>query len=251
MRRHRQLAVTVIVVFLFSAPPLLLAQQEDQPTDYRTVTIENFADPEASPWSARASRFIDEGRFRYNYFPEGPDALYRRTPEEERSSFGINAGFLRPGYNYIEVFPVEETANGEIQPRGVTLPGRAEEIDLWIWGSNHDFYVDLHLRDHRGIIHRLHVGDLDYNGWRNHRVRIPPAIPQTSPTLPRVRELELVKLVVWTRPLADVSNFFVYFDEIRVFTNLYEPWFDGEQLGDPQYYEELWDRQDPPPTQGQ
>lgn len=206
-----------------------------------TITIEDFDDPAESRWIVQGSKFLAEDSFEYGYIRSWPDGLYRREPEDVTlRSLGAKAQFTRLGYNYLEFIPVEEGEDGEDVARAIPLPGRAESMDFWVWGSNQNFYMEVQLRDHRGVVHTLPAGDLNFTGWENLQVNIPGYIPQEVHQIPRLQGLELVKLVMWTRPSASVSGFTIYVDHITVLTDLHEPPFDGEELADPDRIEELW-----------
>jgi len=246
------LCVVVLGMILTSA---VWAQQRARA--YQTLTLEDFDDPDGSPWMVRASRFIREDFPSYQHVRTWPDALYRREPEGmELRSLGIHAQFNRRGYNYLEILPAQMGDDGELVPRiipgsaeenmertGMRIPGLAEELNLWVWGSNHDYYLEVMLRDHRGMVHTLRVGDINFLGWRNLRVQIPTWIPQTTRHVPGPSGIELVKFVLWTRPTEKVDNFYVYLDELKVFTDVFAAPFDGEFLGDPETIRELWNQE--------
>jgi hypothetical protein len=50
-----------------------------------------------------------------------------------------------------------------------------------------------------------------------------------------------MKIVLWTKPTERVNGFFVYFDELKVETDMYRPPFDGEELRDPEFVRQVWD----------
>jgi hypothetical protein len=240
MKRGSLLFLSLILVFLVLTPTAF-AQQRQATTNLQSVVIEDFDNPQESRWLVRGSKFIAEGMPRVGWVNAWPDALYRAEPEDgEIMSLGIEAAFDRRGYNFLEIIPVTEDDEGNVVPRGVPIPGRVEQMDMWIWGSNHDYYVEVQLQDYRGIVHTLKLGDINYRGWRNLRMLVPSWIPQGVRYVPSYRGLELVKIVLWTRPTEKVDGFFVYFDEIKVTTDVFEQPFDGEQLANPERVEELW-----------
>lgn len=247
MKIGRLLMIGLVVVLLV---PVSLAAQQQATTNYQSIVIENFDDPEASQWQVVGGKFIADGYPRMSFVNTWPTALYRREPEGQTlRSLGTQAAFTRQGYNFLEFIPVEENDDGEMVPRAIQIPGRVENLDMWVWGSNFDYYVDIHVRDFRGMTHVLKLGDINYRGWRNLRIQFPTWIPQTSRYTAELRNgefesdlrtLELTKIVVWTRPEERVNGFFVYFDEIKVETDMYRDPFDGEELRDPEAVQELW-----------
>jgi hypothetical protein len=247
MRIGRLLGIGLVVVLLI---PSAIAAQQQATTNYQSIVIEDFDNPEESRWEVVAGKFVAEGYPRMAHVSTWPTALYRTQPEDrDLRSLGVQAAFTRQGYNYVEFIPVEENEDGEMVPRGIPIPGQVSNIDMWVWGSNFDYYLDLHVRDYRGMTHVLKLGDINFRGWRNMRISVPTWIPQTSRYTAELRNgeiasdlrtLELMKIVLWTRPNERVNGFFVYLDEIKVETDMYRDPFDGEELRDPEYLQELW-----------
>jgi hypothetical protein len=62
-------------------------------------------------------------------------------------------------------------------------------------------------------------------------------------TIPKLRGLKLVKFIIWTSPTANVSNFYVYLDQIKVLTDTFESRIDGEGLANPQRVQQIWSGQ--------
>ena len=105
---------------------------------------------------------------------------------------------------------------------------------MWAWGSNYNCYVEVHLTDHRGISHVIPLGNLNYTGWKELKVEIPSHIAKHQVKFPKTGQLSLSKIVVWTRPEEKAGNFFIYFDNIKVLTDMYISRFDGDDLADPE-----------------
>ncbi len=238
MKKSGLLTLCAALLFILLVSPAY-AQRE---TRYlQGIVIEDFDDPEESRWTVTGSKFITAEYPKYAWVRAWPDALYRREPEgRELRSLGVEAKFDRLGYNYLEFMPLVEDEDGELVPGGIPLPGQVQEIDMWVWGSNYDYYIEVHLEDFRGITHVLPLGNINYRGWRNLSTRVPTHIPQTVRFVPQHKGLELVKIVLWTRPTERVDGFYVYLDEIKILTDTFRDRFDGEDLGDPEMLEEIW-----------
>lgn len=247
MRTGRLLGFSLVAALLVST--VVFAQQQAT-TNYQSIVIEDFDNPQESQWIVEAGRFIADGYPRQAFVRTFPQQLYRREPEgRELRALGVQAAFTRRGYNFLEFIPVEQNDEGETVPRGIPIPGRVRYIDVWVWGSNFDYYMDVHIRDYRGMVHVMKLGDINHRGWRNFRISIPSWIPQEAPYIAEVRDgqfasdlrvLELVKLVLWTRPNERVNGFFVYLDEIKVETDMFRAPFDGEDLREADFVQELW-----------
>lgn len=253
MKRGVVSSAVVVALLLVLALPAV-AQQQVATTNFQTIVIETFDDSDLTwtsheatgsdrtgRWVVTGSKFISEDFPRFQAVATFPDALYPVEPQNfEPRSLGIQAAFDRQGYNYLEIYPVEENQEGEAVPSGIPIPGRAQSIDMWVWGSNYDYYLEIHLMDHRGIVHTLRLGNINYRGWRNLRVNIPTHIPQEVVYVPQLKGLELTKIVMWTRPEEAVAGFYLYLDNIQVLTDVFDQPFDGRDLANPDYIDRIW-----------
>jgi hypothetical protein len=254
MRRGSVLTLCLMALIILLSSNLFA---QDNTENLQSRIIERFDDPAGTDlygvrqnfrWIVRGSKFITDGFPQFAWVETYPDALYNRNnpvpPGVTPRALGVEAAFDRPGYNYLEFIPVEDEPDedGEPVPTGIPIPGIVKNLDFWVWGSNFEYYVEIHLQDYRGISHVLYVDDINYRGWRNLTVNIPSAIPQTVEYVPSRKGLELVKIVLWTTPGENVSGFYVYLDQIKVFTDVFLQPFDGEVLSDPEEVDNLWNQ---------
>jgi len=195
-------------------------------------------------WALEASKFTtktsdsDGNQVTYPlsmYLDVWPQSLFRRGTDIK--SFGINGGFDRQGYNWIDIYPVQP--DGET-PFEIPLPGRVRYLDLWVWGSNLNYLLEAYVKDNQGITHVIKVGDLSFQGWRNLRANIPSNVRQGKRILPAHAPLKFVKFRIWTQPRERVDNFYVYLKQFKILTDTHESFFDGDELADPEIIQELW-----------
>jgi hypothetical protein len=199
---------------------------------------------------------IEDGDFypKIEYFEIWPMALYRNNRDQkEIRSLGIWGKFKRMGYNWIDIYPTLKSEGDDAGSYEIPIPGRVRFLDMWVWGSSLNYYLEAYLRDEQGVIHTLYLGNLYYQGWKNLRVQIPTNIPQrrrifldpvSSNTLSTAERnaiyLKFVKFRIWTTPSESVANFYVYFQQFRVLTDTYETIFDGDDASDPDWIRENW-----------
>ncbi|HSV57113.1 MAG TPA: flagellar filament outer layer protein FlaA, partial [Magnetospirillaceae bacterium] len=143
-------------------------------------------------------------------------------------------------------------ADARFEPVELPIPGRVSMIDMWIWSGNFHYFLEVFLRDYKGIVHTIPMGDLNHVGWRNFRVNVPTGIPQVKRFLPKLEGLTLVKFRIWTRPTEAVAvpagadapdhekAVIFYFDQLRVLTDTYEQMFDGDALTSPEFIQRVW-----------
>jgi hypothetical protein len=232
------LLTTLPLLLLFSAG---LAVADEATQNLQSKVIASFDDPNELQWIVQGSKFATKDFPQAQTVRAWPDSLYGRNPEQKNLlALGIHSRFDRKGYNYIEIIPAKKGSDGKLAPTTLTLPGRVKTLDLWVWGSNFNYTMDLHLRDFEGVDRVLHFGSLMFAGWRDISVGITGNIPQSRRYLPKFQPLELTKLVIWTHPTEKVDDFYIFLDEIKVLTDLFETRFDGDNLADPKALNQLW-----------
>jgi hypothetical protein len=179
-----------------------------------------------------------------SYVEAWPMQLFGNNPNNlDLMSLGIWGSFDRRGHNWIDVYPIVTGTGRDGEPPvafEIPMPGRIRSLDMWVWGSNHNFQLEAYFRDYQGMIHVLDMGSLAFTGWRNLRISIPERIPQSRRTLPYFAGLHFVKFRIWTAPNERVDNFFVYFNQMQVLTDIFETLFDGNDLSDPENVRALW-----------
>jgi hypothetical protein len=236
----RAILSSALTLLLFFTTAFVLA--DETTAVYATKPIANFDDPAAGAnWIVQGSKFATKDFPQMTIVRSWPEALFGRNKDNKSLlSMGIHGRFDRKGYNFIEIIPAKKGSDGKLAPAGIPLPGRVKILDMWVWGANYNFTVDIHVRDFQGIDHVLHMGSLMYPGWRNLSVTIPGSIPQARRYIPRYAGMELTKIVIWTAPDEKVDDFYVFLDEVNVLTDLFETRFDGEDLADPDTLNSIW-----------
>ena len=228
---------------------------DEKTVDLESVVIESFNNNRLHEWTIGGKTYsydfswkLEASKFATQYgediFPKlgyvssWPMALHGTNREgRDIQSLGIWGRFDRRGYNWIDLYPV---VGGTDDPFEIPLPGRVSTLDMWVWGSNLNYYIEAYFRDHLGVVHSVHMGDIAYAGWKNLRIKIPNSIPQSKRTLPKLAEMSFVKFRIWTTPLERVDNFYIYFNHVKILTDTFESLYDGDELGDPDRVQEFW-----------
>jgi hypothetical protein len=255
--------ITSILLLLFLSLSILVTADEVT-QNLETRILESFDEEPTSRWVASGSKFsfidIDENgnEIRYpqtatvNTFPQ---ALFGWDADPEgKNVLGIRCRFTRQGYNYVEIMPVkvadedaeekdivyigDDGTEYELDP--IPISGRVKMFDVWVWGSNYNYYLDAHFEDSWGVSHVIRMGDLDFGGWKNLSANIPGSISQATSYIPKSKPLRFMKFVIWTRPTEVVSDYYVYLDQMKVLTDVFETRFDGDDLVTPDTMMEVW-----------
>jgi hypothetical protein len=249
----KAMSLCFVIVFMFAAAGLFA----EAPTiNLESKVIQTFDDPEADPWFVIGSKFATSGYPKVASVKSWPQAVFgNNTAGADLKSLGIALLFDRKEYNWVDLIPGTKSGSGDdvtYAPIELPLPGKVSLIDLWVWSGNYDYYLEIFLRDYKGIVHTIRMGDLTHAGWKNFKVNVPNNIPQSKKYLPRTENLQLVKFRIWTRPTEVVAApvraesplhekaVYFYFDQLKILTDTFEVMFDGDGLSNPQLIEELW-----------
>lgn len=228
--------ICILVLFLCLSATMVFSQSDRPVEIIDTLIVESF-DAETTDWTVKSSesaidRVLNETVLLESRVVDAwPNQLFGYEPIETRRAFGIRAGFRRRGNNYIEIVP----------PGGsLGLQGFVKEIELWVWNARRNYSVTIQLQDFGGTYHTIEMGDINHLGWARLSARIPNYVLQTSRLHEKVDGLRLFKIIVWTDPLERVDDFQIYFDELRVLSDIYQPRIDGEELIDPDFIQQVW-----------
>jgi hypothetical protein len=224
-------------------------------TRLETVVLESFdqTDQAQYDWRVKASKFTSATEAvtypRITYTPAVPSQLTAALSPardgtdrdgNELKVLGLQGAFTRKGDNWIDLYPVAAGGDDEAEPTEIPIPGRVKELNMWILGTNLNYYIEVYVRDYSGVIHAIKMGSLKFKGWKQLTAVVPASVPQVKKMLPALESLRLVKFRIWTTPTEQVSPFVVYFDQFDVLTDTFESYFDGNDLTDAEKMREIW-----------
>ena len=258
--KHGSIKAVCLVVLAFMT--VMSVFGDEVTVDLTSIVLESFNGDTAHEWNdgkhvrsydfswtLSASKFAtktkdgDGNEVNYplsTYVEAWPIALYGYNRQGKTlKSFGIHGRFDRQGYNWIDLYPVQGEGD-DAAAFEIPIPGRVRYLDLWVWGSNLDYYIEAYVRDFQGIVHIVKLGNIGYTGWKNLRAHIPNNVRQAKRIIPAYAGLHFVKFRIWTQPTERVSDFYVYFKQFKVLTDTFESLFDGDELADPDMIPELW-----------
>jgi len=122
---------------------------------------------------------------------------------------GVKGFISDRGFDRIEVFP----------PNALVICGKGKEIKVWVLGRKmrHTLYVKL--RDHAGRVYKLNMGRLEFWGWREMSVVIPPYIPQPMGQAVLNRQLRFVSFFLVSDHFEPPGRVYFYLSHLRVITD--------------------------------
>lgn len=228
----KQIFVTVAMLF---AASLVFAQADKQgnssladpdPTEVgtdsaatalREISLDKFE--RDGSWVTHISP--DAGLISARLFEGSPSAKEPLEGEEEQVDthvLGCKVEFFRRGINSIYVKAV----------RPIPIEGITKTVSVWIAGRNQNHDIFLLVQDYFGNNFELYLGNLGFSGWKKLTVAVPPSpdnehgIIQSSAYHGDRPGLRIVGFRIDCNPMLARGTYYVYFDDLRCVTDLYD-----------------------------
>jgi len=174
--------------------------------------------------------------------------------KEKKKTLGLRFRFRYPGNNSVSIEPpmeldwkdrtpvltYDQSLRKDVPERGIQLPGRAKAISMWVHARGNPYTMEIWVKDFKGDVHILERQSINFVGWKPMTFEIPSNMPQTSDTYPVTRVSKIVRIVFREvtavtgeysgTSTRNASDIFVFLDQIKVLTDTYEVYFDGQDL---------------------
>ena len=185
----------------------------------KEVSIDKFENE--GSWVCSMSS--DEGVIQGRLF-DGAPKQKKAIPEEENLNLpdskvdGTKVSFYRRGYNSFEVRAVKP----------IPVEGITKTVSVWVVGRSYPHVLKLLLEDYMGQQFELYVGKLNHAGWKLMTVAVPPqnaagtGIVQKDYHYGTSMGLKIVGFRIECNPWEAYGNYYIYFDDLRAVTDLYE-----------------------------
>lgn len=237
----RGLTVLVSLAFTFVIGLPLFAQPSSKSIetflmdDFDSAGEQNYmydGKPYSWDWTVNSSRFVAEGYPKTGYYEGVPNSLKQllKGTDKNFKVFGVKTAFNRKGDNWFEVYPTNDDKAFEIP-----FVGTVTAIDFWVWGANYNYYLELMVRDTRGVVHVLPAGSLAFSGWKNIIVKVPGWIQQHSQLRSGPSNMTFVGFRIRSDAEEYVDDYVIFFDQIKYTTNSLSFIYDGYELKDIQF----------------
>ncbi|HKL84884.1 MAG TPA: flagellar filament outer layer protein FlaA [Treponemataceae bacterium] len=239
MKQGGLIIAILVLLFAFVMTPVMA---EKQHVNYETYIVDNFDSPDTEwTWIAAGSKFVTEGYPVLKYFDGMPNAIRvtQSNADGEYKFLGMEVKFDRKGDNWVDIVPTKPGSDKE-SPELMEIPfkGRISRLDLWVWGANYSYDLEILLRDCNGRVHTLAFGPVHHEGWKNMSVSIPANIQQKSPYLSGVQQMSFIAFRLRTSPTERVDNFYIFFDQFKALTDTFMESYDGFELVGTQFSED-------------
>ena len=138
---------------------------------------------------------------------------------------GIRTDFYRRGSATVSLRPV----------RPIAIPGIVKTLSVWVVGRNFNHRLSIVLEDYFGNVNVLPMGRLNFSGWKQLTVAVPPTLMQRNPHYNTETGLRIRGFVIDTAIEETYGTYYVYFDDLRAVTDLF-----AEESRDPDDMVDNW-----------
>ena len=124
---------------------------------------------------------------------------------------GIKAEFFGRTNTTIAIEPI----------RPLAIPGITKTISVWVIGRNNNHKLSVVVEDNFGNRNYLPMGKLNFSGWKQITVAVPPTLEQHNPHYNNLTGIKILGFVIEPELTETYGSYFVYFDDLRVVTDLF------------------------------
>ena len=180
----------------------------------KEVSVTKFEDP--GLWVG--SMPLDEGLITLRGLPGHP-ANAKPIPDEQKlgiagpdnTVLGAKVTFFKRGFNRFAIMAIHPLA----------VEGIVKTVSVWVVGRNTNHVLKLVVEDQEGHVADLSFGRLNFMGWKQLTVAVPPTLVQSNYRVSFISGINILGFVVDCNPLEDYGTFYVYFDDMTAVTDLF------------------------------
>ncbi len=140
-----------------------------------------------------------------------PDEEAIGIKEEDRYALGVKTEFFRRGDSYISIMP----------SRPIGIAGIVKTLSVWVVGRNFNHTLKAIFQDFSGKKFELTVGKLNFAGWKQLIVAIPPTVQQRDPHYGILSGLKFLGFAIDCDMMEAYGSYYIYFDDMRAVTDLF------------------------------
>lgn len=194
----------------------------------KEISISKFEDP--GFWKVSIPQdhgVISHRKFQGNPLDKKPIPDEETTGIKEEDSYvlGVKSEFFGRTTTTLSIEPV----------RPLAVPGITKTISVWVVGRNFNHRLSVVVQDFFGHRSVLPMGKLNFTGWKKMTVAVPSVIEQKNPHYTNQIGIKILGFVVEPEMTETYGSYFVYFDDLRVVTDLF-----SEEERDPDDIADNW-----------
>ncbi len=219
----RRSILFLLIVTIFAVPMGFTQETDVDPEalgvdtaqqNLQQISVSRFEDP--GFWLSSIP--ADRGLVMHRRLAGGPADKEPLEGEEEvdadatdENVIGVKANFYRRGDVSVSLRPT----------RPLAIPGIVKTLSMWVVGRNFNHQLSIVLEDYHGNVNVLPMGRLNFSGWKQLTVAIPPTLEQRNPHYNTETGIKVLGFVIDAAIDEAFGTYYVYFDDLRATTDLF------------------------------
>lgn len=219
----RRSILFLLIVTIFAVPMGFTQETDVDPEalgvdtaqqNLQQISVSRFEDP--GFWLSSIP--ADRGLVMHRRLAGGPADKEPLEGEEEvdadatdENVIGVKANFYRRGDVSVSLRPT----------RPLAIPGIVKTLSMWVVGRNFNHQLSIVLEDYHGNVNVLPMGRLNFSGWKQLTVAIPPTLEQRNPHYNTETGVKVLGFVIDAAIDEAFGTYYVYFDDLRATTDLF------------------------------
>ncbi len=228
MKSRISLTMVSILLFLFNMALYSQTTETGAPTEetigkdvaeqmIESVTIDKMED--AGFWYASMSQ--DQGMIRIMTRKGNP--VEKEQKDQERLKAEESKGGVGQNVLGVKVIFYRRQANEfSIKPvKPLPIPGTTKSISVWVVGRNYNHVLKIVIGDYYGRRRELTMGKLNFSGWEELTVAVPPRIVQSDYHFAEKEGIKFLGFKIECDPNEAFGTYYIYFDDLSAKTDLF------------------------------
>ena len=131
--------------------------------------------------------------------------------ESDDYVLGVKVQFYKRGMTTFSIHPAHP----------IPVEGITKTLSVWVIGRNTKHVLKVILSDYFGNKRTITMGPLNFAGWKQMTVAIPPQIVQRDYHYNNKMGVKIEGFLVECDPAETIGNYYIYFDDLRATTDLF------------------------------
>ncbi len=177
----KRLFLSLIIIGAFSLPAFPQDKQEKK---------------ESTPTRVYTKIILED--FETTQFPES--SISYKSTGHQKGGIAVRDQFPSPAKDSKKYLGVKILGkSGDViqitPPKKLTIDKYCQSISMWVYGKDLSGELSLMIKDSEGASHRIIMGRLNYQGWRELTVNIPKDVAQMDKYLSQKTQIEITKIM--------------------------------------------------------
>jgi hypothetical protein len=194
----KRLSLTLFIIMALSLPAFSQDKKESKASSvYTQMTVEDF----------ESSQYTESNiKYAVSTYQKGGIAIRDQFPSPAKDSKKyLGVKILGKSGDVVQITPAKK----------LIIDKHCKSISIWAYGKDLSGELSIMIQDSEGASHRLIMGRLNFQGWRELTVHLPKDVAQMDKYLNQKKQIEITKIMYNPGNTGRVPAWnYIYIDDI-------------------------------------